>query len=92
MQTTPFVRISLMAMAFFACTSAALAGASDPQGERETTATLVETVRRATQRFHNVAEATAAGHRLPGRSRRPPGCAATVYGVAPGRDSRWPAP
>ena len=52
MQTTPFVWISLTAMSLLALTSAAPASA----------ATLVETVRRATERFHNVEEAMAAGY------------------------------
>jgi hypothetical protein len=52
MQTTPFVWISLTAVSLLALTSAAPVSA----------ATLVETVRQATERFHNVAEATAAGY------------------------------
>jgi hypothetical protein len=62
MKTTHFVCISLTAMAFFAWTSATLAGAGGPQGERESAETLVETVRRVTQHFHNVQEAIAAGY------------------------------
>jgi hypothetical protein len=52
MKTTPFVWISLTAMSLLALTSATPASA----------ATLVETVRRATERFQNVEEATAAGY------------------------------
>jgi hypothetical protein len=52
MKTTPFVWISLMAISLLALISATPAAA----------ATLVETVRQATERFHNVEEATAAGY------------------------------
>jgi hypothetical protein len=52
MQNTSVVWISLTAMSLLALTSAAPAPA----------ATLVETVRRATERFQNVEEATAAGY------------------------------
>ena len=52
MQTTSFVWISLTAMSLLALTSAAPVSA----------ATLVETMRRATERFHDVEEATAAGY------------------------------
>ena len=61
MQTKYFVWISLTAMSLFALTAAALA-ASSPQGEPGPAETLVETVRRATERFQNVEEATAAGY------------------------------
>jgi hypothetical protein len=50
MQTMPFVWISLTAMSLLAWTAPAPA------------ATLVETVRQATERFHDVEEATAAGY------------------------------
>lgn len=52
MQTTPFVWISLTTMSLLALTSAAPASA----------ATLVETVRQATERFHDIEEATEAGY------------------------------
>ena len=61
MQTKHFVWISLTAMSLFALTSAALA-ASSSQSEPGPAETLVETVRRATERFQNVEEATAAGY------------------------------
>jgi len=62
MKTKHFIWISLTAMSLFACTSAALAGAGGAQGEPGPAATLVETVRRATERFQNVEEAKAAGY------------------------------
>jgi hypothetical protein len=49
-------------MSLFACTAAALAQSGGRQGEPESEASLVETVRQATQRFQNVQEATAAGY------------------------------
>jgi hypothetical protein len=52
MRTTLFVWISLTVMSLVASTSAA----TEPSGA------LVETVRRATERFHNVEEAMAAGY------------------------------
>ena len=52
MKTTPFAWISLTALLLMAWTSTAPAPA----------ATLVETVRAATERFHNSEEATAAGY------------------------------
>jgi hypothetical protein len=55
MKTTPFVWISLTAMSLFALTSAA----TEPSGA------LVETVRRATERFQDVEEATEAGYTDP---------------------------
>jgi hypothetical protein len=61
MKTKHFVRVSLTAMSLVAVISASLA-ASGAQGEPGPAATLVETVRRATKRFQNVEEATAAGY------------------------------
>jgi hypothetical protein len=61
MQTRHFVQISLTAMSLFALTSVALT-AGGAQGEPGPAATLVETVRRATERFQNVEEAIAAGY------------------------------
>jgi hypothetical protein len=55
MKTASFVWISLTALSLSALTSAAPASA----------ATLVETVHAATERFHNVAEAVAAGYADP---------------------------
>jgi hypothetical protein len=52
MKTTPFIWISLTAMLLYAFPAAA----TEPAGA------LVETVRQATVRFHNVEEATAAGY------------------------------
>jgi hypothetical protein len=62
MQTKHFVWISLTAMSLVACTSAALAGANDRHDETASEATLVETVRRATERFQNAQEALDAGY------------------------------
>ena len=52
MKTTPFIWISLTAMLLYTFPAAA----TEPAGA------LVETVRQATVRFHNVEEATAAGY------------------------------
>jgi hypothetical protein len=57
MKTALFVWISLTAMSLFACTSfASTSAASEPAGA------LVETVRQATDRFHDIREATKAGY------------------------------
>jgi hypothetical protein len=61
MKTKHFVRISLTAVSLFTLTSVALT-ASGAQGEPGPAATLIETVRRATERFQNVEEAMAAGY------------------------------
>jgi hypothetical protein len=62
MKSKHFVWISRAAIALFAFTSVALAGAGGAQGEPGPAASLVETVRRATERFQNVEEAMAAGY------------------------------
>jgi hypothetical protein len=59
MQSKYFVWSSLTAIVFFALTSAPLVRA---HGASEPAATLVETVRQATQRFQDVEEAKAAGY------------------------------
>jgi len=61
MKTKRVVLIGVVATSLLALTSVASAGPDDPQGEP---ATLVEAVRRATERFKDVAVAQAAGYGL----------------------------
>ena len=58
MKTKHAVVAGAAALSLVSFTSIVLAGPDDPQGQT----TLVETVRRATARFHNVAAAIAAGY------------------------------